>query len=195
MKKIILGSKSPRRRELLENIGLDFEVLTARGEEFVDLSCAFSETVRKIALQKNEQIISNNTFKESAVIICADTMVVCNGKIMGKPKNNDDARRMLNMLSGNTHQVLTGYSLYDTETKKIISDFESTDVTFKVLDEQEIENYIKTGEPMDKAGAYGIQLKASLFVEKIHGDYFNIVGLPVSKIYKLLKEEFEISLL
>lgn len=195
MKKIILGSQSPRRKELLENAGIEFEILTADGEEIVDENLSFHQVVESLAQQKNQQVSENPACPDDAVVITADTMVVCDGEIMGKPKNDEDARRMLGMLSGNTHSVLTGYCILDRENGKKASGVAETKVKFRDLDEEEIEKYIKTGEPKDKAGAYGIQLRASMFVEEIHGDYFNIVGLPVEKICKLLKEEFEISLL
>ena len=195
MKKIILGSQSPRRKELLENAGIDFEVIVADGEEIVDLSLTFPEIVTSLARQKNEQVRNHKDCPKSAIIITADTMVVCDNTIMGKPKDEKDAKRMLLMLSGNTHSVLTGYSIYDNETGKTVSGVVESLVKFRELEEEEIDKYIETKEPMDKAGAYGIQLRASMFVEEIHGDYFNIVGLPVEKICKLLKEEFNISLL
>ena len=195
MKKIILGSQSPRRKELLENAGIEFEILTADGEEIVDENLSFHQVVESLAQQKNKQVSENPDCPDDAVVITADTMVVCDGEIMGKPKNDEDAKRMLGMLSGNTHSVLTGYCILDRESGKKASGVAETKVKFRDLDEDEIEKYIKTGEPKDKAGAYGIQLRASMFVEEIHGDYFNIVGLPVEKICKLLKEEFSISLL
>lgn len=195
MRKIILGSKSPRRQELLENVGIKFEVLVADGEEKVDYSLPHSEIVTELAKQKNQQIKEDTRCPKDAVIITADTMVVCEGKIMGKPKDDDDAREMLSLLSGNTHLVLTGYCICDNESGKTVCGAVTSEVKFRTLGSEEIENYIKTKEPNDKAGAYGIQLRGSMFVEEIHGDYFNIVGLPVQKICKLLKEEFNISLL
>lgn len=195
MKKIILGSQSPRRKELLENAGIEFEILTANGEEIVDDKLTFPEIVRSLAIQKNCQVADNPKCPDDAIVITADTMVVCNDCIMGKPVDDNDARRMLNMLSGNTHFVLTGYCILDKETGKEVSGYVETEVKFRHLDIDEIDRYIATGEPKDKAGAYGIQLRASMFVEEIKGDYFNIVGLPVERICKLLKEEFKISLL
>ena len=195
MKKIILGSQSPRRKELLENVGIDFEIIMAEGEEIVDLSLPFPEIVKSLAEIKNEQVKNSPACPEKAIIITADTMVVCEGEIMGKPKDEEDAKRMLKLLSGNTHSVLTGYCICDKETGKKRSGAVESFVKFRLLTDDEIDRYIKTKEPMDKAGAYGIQLKASMFVEEIHGDYFNIVGLPVERICKLLKEDFDISLL
>lgn len=195
MKKIILGSQSPRRRELLENVGIKFEVLVANGEETVDDSLSFPEIVESLAIQKNKAVEQDKSCPKDAVIITADTMVVCGDEIMGKPKDDKDAKRMLKMLSGKTHKVLTGYCLCDKLTGKTLSGAVLTEVKFRELDDDEIDRYIKTREPEDKAGAYGIQLRGSMFVEEIRGDYFNIVGLPVQRICKLLKEEFNISLL
>ncbi len=195
MKKIILGSQSPRRKELLENVGLKFEIITAEGEEVVDLSLPFPEIVTSLAETKNEQVRNAKNCPEDAIVITADTMVVCENEIMGKPKNDEDAKRMLRLLSGNTHSVLTGYCICDKETGEKRAGAVESFVKFRALSEDEIDGYVKTKEPMDKAGAYGIQLKASMFVEEIHGDYFNIVGLPVERICKLLKEDFNISLL
>ncbi len=195
MKKIILGSQSPRRSELLKNAGIEFDVIVAGGEEIVDLSLSFPEIVTSLAKQKNEQVRNHKDCPGDALIITADTMVVCDNTIMGKPKDEEDAKRMLLMLSGNTHSVLTGYCICDKETGKTVSGAVESQVKFRPLDEDEIDKYIETKEPMDKAGAYGIQLRASMFVEEIHGDYFNIVGLPTQRICKLLKEEFSISLL
>ena len=195
MKKIILGSQSPRRKELLENAGVEFEILTADGEEVVDENLSFPQIVESLAKQKSLQVSENSLCPEDAVVITADTMVVCGDMIMGKPKDDADAKRMLNLLSGNIHKVMTGYCILDRVSGKNVSGVVETEVKFRKLDDGEIDRYIRTGEPKDKAGAYGIQLRASMFVEEIHGDYFNIVGLPVERICKLLKEEFNISLL
>ena len=195
MKKIILGSQSPRRMELLQNAGIDFEVLVSDCEEIIDENMEFDEIVKTLAQQKNEAVVKDKRCPQNAVVITADTMVLCGDKIMGKPKDEEDAYEMLCLLSGNIHYVLTGFCICDRESGKIRIDAQKTAVKFRSLDEEEIINYIKTKEPMDKAGAYGIQLRGSMFVEKIEGDYFNIVGLPVQKICKLLKEDFNISLL
>lgn len=195
MKKIILGSQSPRRAELLKNAGIDFTVLVSDCEEIIDKNMEFQQIVQTLAEQKNQAVVKDKRCPETAVVITADTMVVCENKIMGKPKDEEDAYKMLTLLEGNVHYVLTGFCICDKESGKIKSGVEKTTVKFRSLDEEEIRKYIKTKEPMDKAGAYGIQLRGSMFVEKIEGDYFNIVGLPVQKICKLLKEDFDISLL
>lgn len=194
MKKIILGSQSPRRRELLENAGLRFEVIASDSEEKVDENLDYPDIVMSLAEQKNKAV-SSDPHSRGAVVITADTMVVINERIMGKPQNDKEAYEMLSLLSGNTHFVLTGFCICDNESGKRAVGYEKTAVKFRTLDDGEIRNYIKTGEPRDKAGAYGIQLRGSMFVERIEGDYFNIVGLPVQKICKLLKEDFGISLL
>ena len=195
MKKIILGSASPRRAELLSNAGIDFEVLTSDCEEIIDENLDYPDIVKSLAEQKNNGVIKDKRCPQDAVVITADTMVLCDGKIMGKPKDDEDAYEMLSLLSGNTHYVLTGFCICDRESGNRVVSYEETTVKFRNLDEEEIRNYIKTGECNDKAGAYGIQLRGSMFVEKVDGDYFNIVGLPVQKICKLLKEDFNISLL
>ncbi len=195
MKKIILGSQSPRRCELLKNAGLDFEILVSDCEEIVDKNLDYPHIVKALALQKNNAVTADLRCDKNAVVITADTMVVCGDKIMGKPRDDEEAYEMLSLLSGNIHYVLTGFCICDKETGKIVLDYEKTAVKFRELDEDEIKKYIKTGECRDKAGAYGIQLRGSMFVERIDGDYFNIVGLPIQKICKLLKNDFGIEIL
>lgn len=195
MREIILGSQSPRRRELLKNAGIEFSVITSDCEEKVGLSLDFPDIVKSLAEQKSEAVCADSRCPDEAIVITADTMVVCGGKIMGKPKDDEDAFDMLSLLSGNTHFVLTGYCIVDKMKGEKISGVEETAVRFRRLSEDEIVNYIKTGEPRDKAGAYGIQLRGSMFVEHIEGDYFNIVGLPVCRICKILKDNFGLSLM
>lgn len=195
MKKIILGSASPRRYELLKNAGIDFEVLVSDCEEIIDKTLDFPDMVKSLALQKNRAVKKDDRAARGAVIITADTMVLCGGKIMGKPKNDEEANEMLSRLSGRTHYVLTGYCISQKGEEKERTGVCKSAVHFRELSDEEIKNYIKTGECRDKAGAYGIQLRGSMFVEKIEGDYFNIVGLPVCEICKILKEDFNVSLL
>ncbi len=195
MKKLILGSQSPRRCELLENAGIEFEVLVSDCEEIVDENLDYPDIVKTLAEQKNNAVTADKRCNENSVVLTADTMVVCQDKIMGKPCDDEEAYEMLSLLSGNVHYVLTGFCICDKESGKKIVGYEETAVKFRNIDEEEIKNYIKTGECRDKAGAYGIQLRGSLFVEKIEGDYFNIVGLPVQKVCKLLKENFDIHIL
>lgn len=182
MKKIILGSGSPRRKELLKLITEDFDVRVSDAEEKTDPSLSPAETVRTLAVIKAEGIISGNA---DEIIITADTVVAVDGKILGKPVDHNDAFRMLASLSGRKHCVYTGVCITDGNKKTVFS--VCSDVYFYELSEKDIYDYIATGECDDKAGAYGIQGKGSLLVEKIHGDYFNIVGLPVSRLAKELK--------
>ena len=181
--KIILASQSPRRRELLSLITTEFEVITADVDETIDENETAENTVMMLSRKKANAV---STLNPGRIVIGADTIVVCDGKILGKPENRKHATEMLRSLSGRTHQVLTGVTItdyYKTETF-----FVSSDVTFFDLTDEEIISYAESGEPDDKAGAYGIQGKGSLLVEKISGDYFNIVGLPVSMLNKKLKD-------
>jgi len=188
---IILASASPRRQQLLSQLGLKFSVEPSCVEEKPDLSLDFGPLAAKMAFQKAVAVAEKH---KEGLVIGADTIVVLDDKILGKPGTANDAEAMLKSLSGRWHKVYTGLSLIDAATKRYICDFEESRVKFKDLSYCEIQNYIKTGEPMDKAGAYGIQGKGALFIEKIEGDYYNIVGLPVFKLSKMLKE-FNIVLL
>lgn len=189
MKKIILASQSPRRRELLTQIGLEFEVHPAGGEEVIT-STDPVEVVKSLSAQKagavkeelEEQLKAT---KEEWLIIGADTIVVYDGKILGKPKDEEDAVRMLTMLQGNTHSVYTGVTLLERDGQ--MSFAEETKVSMYPMTQEEINWYVGTREPMDKAGAYGIQGLCARFVKKIEGDYNNVVGLPVGRIYQEMK--------
>jgi septum formation protein len=182
---VFLASKSPRRKKLLEQINLKFEVVVVdvdeserEGEDPIDM-------VTRLALEKSEA--AAEIIKEG-IIITADTTVVLNNGILGKPADIKDAERILSLLSGNTHIVYTGFSVYNTRTAERITDYEKTLVTFIELSEDDIRDYIKSGSPMDKAGAYGIQDDfGAVFVKEIAGCYYNVVGLPLSKIYTALK--------
>lgn len=192
MSRLILASASPRRRELLARIGLSFEILPARGEENPH-SAIPEEMVQELSAGKALEIYGSleEQEKEEAVIIGADTLVAFGNRVMGKPQDEKDAFDMLFLLQGNTHQVYTGVTLLytpkgETACKKLTF-VEKTDVTMYPMTEQEILEYIATGEPMDKAGAYGIQGKCAAYVREICGDYNNVVGLPVSRLYQELK--------
>ena len=192
MSRLILASASPRRRELLTRIGLSFEVLSARGEENPH-SAIPEEMVQELSAGKALGIYGSleEQGKEEAVVIGADTLVAFGNRVMGKPQDEKDAFDMLFLLQGKTHQVYTGVTLLytpkgETACKKLTF-VEKTDVTMYPMTEQEILEYIATGEPMDKAGAYGIQGKCAAYVRKICGDYNNVVGLPVSRLYQELK--------
>lgn len=181
---IVLASGSPRRKELLQMLGVtDMVICPAVGEEKADESLSPAETV--CALSKAKAAEVREKFSPDDLIIAADTVVCCDGVVFGKPHSEKQAADMLNALSGRTHEVYTGVTVIKGE--KTISETECTKVRFRALDETEIAAYIESGEPMDKAGAYGIQGKASLFAEGIDGDYFNVMGLPLCRLGQMLK--------
>ena len=200
MSQIILASQSPRRKELLEQIGLEFEICPAKGEEIITKTIP-EEVVMELSKQKAEEVAAmvssySETHKEittpsDILVIGADTVVAYDGKILGKPKDEADAKAMLSMLSGNTHSVFTGVTLVlidKTGRAGELVFYEKTDVKMHEMSELEIDRYIATGEPMDKAGSYGIQGKCAIYIEKIGGDYNNVVGLPIARIYQELKK-------
>ena len=186
MKKLILASSSPRRKELLEQIGISFTVLPANGDERIESNDP-ETVVRSLSHQKALEVVSNNNFSEPSLVLGADTVVAYNGQILGKPKNEADASKMLSTLQGNTHCVFTGLTFIDTTTHLVTTYCCKTEVTVSPMSEVEIKAYLRTGEPMDKAGAYAIQGFFAAFIEKIHGDYTNVVGLPLSLVYQHLK--------
>ena len=184
MERLILASASPRRRELLANAGFSFTVMSADTDETIPEGTSPEEAVKLLAKRKAD------TVKErcpGSVIVAADTIVYCAGEILGKPHDQDDAFRMLSLLSGNTHQVYTGVCILRPDMPDTVF-AECSDVTFYPLSKEEILQYISTGEPMDKAGAYGIQGKGCILVRSIRGDYFNIVGLPVARVARELQK-------
>ena len=185
--KFILASNSPRRKELLAMIGLEFEVKPANIDENITDYFDFSDYVMKLSKQKAEFIaedLQKTNSGERYIILAADTIVVINGQVLNKPLDYKEAFEMLSLLSNNTHEVYTGFCLINSETKKVVTDFEVTEVTFRKLSDIEIDDYIKTGSPMDKAGAYGIQEDlGAVFVSRINGDYYNVVGLPLQNLY------------
>lgn len=187
---IYLASKSPRRRKLLKQLGIKFKSFTVDlNEEILDGEHPV-QTVKRLALHKSELALNN---VRSGIVITADTIVVLNKKIIGKPVDRTDAFRILSILSGRTHTVYTGFVIADKITGKRIIGYEKTSVTFKKLSSKEIRDYIKTGSPMDKAGAYGIQDDfGAVFVKRIDGCYYNVVGLPLAKLYKSLVEILQI---
>lgn len=174
---LILASASPRRKELLRLITDDFKVVTADVDETVPKDIDIFEAPCYLALKKAKAVFENN---KNSVIIGADTAVFLGEKMLGKPENKEEAKKMLSSLSGKEHLVKTGCAVISEKEIKTFS--VKTYVKFKSLTKKEIKDYIATGEPMDKAGAYGIQGKGALFVEKINGDYYNVVGLPVEKL-------------
>jgi len=189
----VLASKSPRRKELLKNIGIIAEIIPANVDEGALLGLPPERMVTELALLKASDVA--RSMRGDTYVIGADTVVVCDGSVFGKPRDIDDAKRMLTRLSGKTHSVYTGYCVIHCKSGTSVSKFEKTDVTFREMSEQEIDAYVKTREPMDKAGAYGIQEKGSIFIEKINGDYFNVVGLPVCALSVLFKKEFGVNII
>lgn len=181
--RIILASKSPRRSQLLRELGVDFTIIPACAETEPDLTLAPGEAVKKIASEKALDVAGKCSAGD--LIIAADTLVYLDGAFLGKPNGEDDAKRMLASLSGRTHEVYTGVAVIFGG--KIYSDFERTRVHFSQLSDEDIEWYVSTGEPMDKAGAYGAQGKGSVFVDGIDGDFYNVMGLPVFRLVKLIK--------
>ena len=190
MYKIILASASPRRKEILDRMGITYQVIVADVEEHVS-ETEPSKMVQALASIKAEAVLTKyrQLYEDAFIIIGADTMVFYNGQALGKAKNEADAYRMLTMLSGNSHEVITGVSIIisSNETERI-SFAVSTRVTIAPLTDRQIWDYIATGEPADKAGSYAIQGKFGIYVKEIVGDYYNVVGFPIAKIYELLLE-------
>jgi len=184
---IILASQSPRRKKLLEILGLEFTIEPADiNEDILPNELPIEHSIR-IAKEKGLKIASK--YNDNVLIISADTIVVIDDKILSKPKNTNEAFNFLRLLSGRSHNVFTTFFIYETTSNKNKIHTEKTEVYFRNLDNEEIEAYIKTGSPLDKAGAYGIQDDfGAVFVEKIIGCYYNVVGLPLQSLYKSLKE-------
>lgn len=191
--KFILASKSPRRAELLQNIGVDFKVeVSGADESRISKDLPPHIYVQELAVLKGTAVSEH--FGKEHFVIAADTVVVFENEIIGKPQDADDAKRILKLLSDNTHRVYTGYSVTNAANVHTASGCEMTEVHFKELTDAEIDSYIASGEPFDKAGAYGIQGAGGLFADEIHGDFFNVVGLPLCALNKLMIKEFNISL-
>lgn len=193
MREVILASQSPRRRELLGRFLDSFTVLTDDTEEIRIAGEAPEKTVQRLAMEKVHHVAERA--ERDALIIGADTVVVLENKVLGKPADEQEAAAMLSMLSGRCHSVLTGIAVLDTRSGDCVGDYAETKVRFRQLTKTDIDRYIASKEPMDKAGAYGIQELGALFVEGIDGDYFNVVGLPLCRLDKLLKERFSFDLL
>lgn len=184
--KIILASASPRRKELLGKMGLEFEIIPAKGEENVTKSLPW-EVVEELSFQKAKEIADMQ--QEECIVIGSDTIVAKGEEIMGKPKDEVDAFRMLSEIAGNVHQVYTGVTLIRTGANaKVITFAEKTEVHLYPMSDEEKKAYIATKDPMDKAGAYGIQGDFAVHVKGIEGDYYNVVGLPIGKVYQELKQ-------
>ncbi|WP_297132337.1 Maf family protein [Terrisporobacter sp.] len=188
---IILASNSPRRREILENTKVRFSIKGSQIDEVINSNESPKETVMRLAYEKALDIAKDN---KDALVIGADTIVVINDTILGKPKDEKEAYDMIKLLSGKTHYVITGFALINLSLEKKVIDYEISKITFKELSNECIKDYIQTKESLDKAGAYGIQGYGALLVKNIEGDYFNIVGLPISKMSDCLKNHFNINL-
>ncbi|GAA0787314.1 Maf-like protein [Hathewaya limosa] len=185
---VILASGSPRRQELLKVIFNDFKVMKSNfNEKSIEFKGDPSLYVKQISRGKALDVYNSLNDREGKLIIACDTLVFLNGEVLGKPKNEIDAFNMIKALSGNAHKVYSGFIIYNTTTNEIIEESCCTEVRFIEISDEEINNYIKKGDCFDKAGAYGIQGEASIFVEKINGCYFNVVGLPLNKLYKTLR--------
>ena len=178
---LILASQSPRRRELLGLTGLDFVVRVADIDETMDHTKAPFDEVARVSRLKALAV----SREETDVVIAADTIVVCEGQVLGKPKDEDDAFRILSLLSGRHHEVMTGMTVIAGD--EIVTHTEVTKIHFRQLHPDEIRAYIASGEPMDKAGAYGIQGGAALFADQMEGDYYNVMGLPVCRLAMILR--------
>ena len=193
--KIILASASPRRRELLHQIGWEFEVCVSQVEEKITKTIPW-EVVEELSAQKAEDVFermqeSASGAKEPLLVIGADTIVACDGRILGKPSDREDAAAMLKLLQGRSHHVYTGVTvcLRKADGKIVRSTFhEATEVTFYPMTEEEIQWYVDSGEPMDKAGSYGIQGLCARYISQITGDYNNVVGLPVGRLYQEVRK-------
>lgn len=179
---VILASQSPRRRELLGLFRIPFTVRAADIDETMDPNLPAEQEVARVSRAK----AMVTPAKAEDVVIAADTIVVCNGKTLGKPKSKEQAVEMLTMLSGRDHQVMTGLTVRKGDTCRTVT--EITHLHFRELSRREILDYVATGEPMDKAGAYGIQGGAALFVERLDGDYYNVMGLPVCRLWQMLAQ-------
>jgi septum formation protein len=185
MKKIILASASPRRKELLEKIGLKFEVEPSNYAEDMPSALSPGELARAISLGKARAVATRH---KNTIVIAADTFIFFRGKIMGKPGTEAEARKMLMRLRGRPHLVITGFTVLDVDSNKVLTTSVETVVYIKNLTQEEIDAYVKSKEPLDKAGAYAIQGLGSVIVERIEGDYFNVMGLPLSALAEALKE-------
>ena len=188
---IILASKSPRRRELLSRITEDFSVIVSECDETFDSSLPVEKQVENVSYNKAKSVFDKTS--GNRIIIGSDTIVVKNGKIYGKPKNRDDAVKMISEFKNDKHQVITGLAIIIAEDDIVqkIKTYVKTDVYVSDMSQDEIERWVDSGKALDKAGAYGIQDEFSLFIERIDGDYNSVVGLPVSKVYYYIKDYLE----
>lgn len=187
MREIILASQSPRRRELLERMGLTFTIVVPHIDEHMERHLEPHALVETISAEKARAVRAQlGSSGDDPVVIAADTVVALDGQLLGKPQDEADARRMLTALQGRHHQVYTGFTVLRGD--RIVTQSEETEVVFRGLTQEEIGQYISTGEPMDKAGAYGIQGYGAMLVKGVRGDYFNVMGLPVCALGQVLRE-------
>lgn len=190
MKSIVLASSSPRRKFLLEQIGLQFSVVDSGVDEKLDRSLKPREQAEELALQKAEAVAERcrEQGRGGVIVVGADTVVEIEGEVLGKPKDEEEARWMLGKLSGKAHRVITGFSIIDTDLDKVRTGSVETVVHFRRLNMREIGEYVKRENVLDKAGAYGVQGVGAIFIERIEGDYFNVVGLPLCELVMELRE-------
>ncbi|GBE27255.1 septum formation protein Maf [bacterium BMS3Bbin03] len=181
---LILASESPRRAQLLRQAGFEFQIIPSNVSEGFRENQSPESCVTELALQKTKDVAEKVS---EGIIVGADTIVVLDSRILGKPADRADARKMLRFLSGRTHEVFTGFAIITRPENKIVTNFERTKVTFRPLEDWEIDRYIEIDHPFDKAGAYGIQDTSAIFVESICGCYYNVVGFPLTKFYVQLK--------
>ncbi len=184
-RKIVLASKSPRRKRLLKLLGLKFGVRESDYEEDMSVSRDPYKLAKFLALEKARSVAR---YYDDAIIIAADSFIIFNEEFIGKPKDKKQAKQFLKNFSGKEHQAITGFALIDTKNKKTITDYGETVVKFRILDDKEIDDYVATGEPMEMAGAYGLMDGGAFLVDSVSGDFYSVIGLPISKVYVELKK-------
>lgn len=183
MTRVILASKSPRRKQLMAELNIPFEIIVADIDETINESNTLTKEIEELSYRKAKAVFENN---KDALVIGSDTIVVINNKVLGKPKDELDAKRMLKMMQNNKHQVITGVTLLNKDSRESFSVV--TDVYFNEMSDEEIDEYIKTKEPMDKAGSYGIQGHGSKFIKKIDGDFYAVMGFPIAEVYQRIQK-------
>lgn len=190
MKTLILASASPRRKELLEKAHFDFQVIPVKISETLNKNLTLDEQIQDLARRKAQALVeSSNIWKgQGFLVLSADTLVVLGDRVLGKPENAAEAEKFLSILSGQTHLVKTAVCLWDFDEDRVVTQIETTEVTFHDLTLNAIKQYVATGDPLDKAGAYGIQGRGKLFVDKMFGSFDNVMGLPIAVVERLLKE-------
>lgn len=181
--RLILASGSPRRKQILGLLNIPFEVIVSNAEEDIDNSKPLENEIEKLSFLKAEEVFKRN---DDAIVIGSDTIVTINGKVLGKPTSKENAKEMLNLLQNNKHTVITAVTIMSKD--KVITFHNNSDVYFNSMSEKEIDEYIETNEPMDKAGAYAIQGIGAKFIKKIDGDFYSIMGLPLNEVYLKLRE-------